>query len=378
MQCWIEIDSDALRHNFESFSRLVGKKRLAPVLKSNAYGHGIVEVYSVLAKLGVENLCVHYVKEARILRQLGFKAKIHIVGNLDTEKHLIEAKNLDAVVTLCTLKAFTAWRNLSDRPQAALKIETGLNRRGFEIAELKRLLTDNETLPEIKALMSHFANVEDVTCLDYAERQLQLLAEATQIMRSAGYRGIESHCASSASTILLTHSHLDMCRVGISCYGLWPSELNRISAYQASCGQSQQFSLRPVLSWRAPILSIQRPRVGSYVGYGCTHRIDNETLTGVLSVGYHEGLPRILSERGAYVLVQGKRCNIIGRICMNMCMLDLKSVAQTVHEGAIATLIGQDGTERITADQLATWSESIHYELVTRLHPEIPRRIISN
>jgi alanine racemase len=133
--------------------------------------------------------------------------------------------------------------------------------------------------------------------------------------------------------------------------------------------------LKPVLSWRAKITSLNDVAQGQYVGYGCTFKARHAMRVAVVPVGYFEGYPRIASGSQAYVLIHGERCPIVGRICMNMMMVDVTDIAAKVAVGAVVTLIGADGQEYISASDVATWSETIHYELVTRLNPAIERRV---
>jgi alanine racemase len=219
-------------------------------------------------------------------------------------------------------------------------------------------------------IATHLANVEDVTNTDFAHLQMNRLLQAIHYLKAEGFTSLLTHCASSASALLIKEPKFDLNRIGISLYGLWPSEKTRLS-YFASPNQFDAF-LRPVLSWKTRISSIREIEEGDFVSYGCTFKALHKMKVGVIPVGYYEGYPRLAAGRGAYVIVRGRRCMIIGRICMNMAMIDLDNSPQA-NVGDVVTLIGRDASEEVSAEQLAQWAETIHYEVVARLNSEIPK-----
>jgi alanine racemase len=160
--------------------------------------------------------------------------------------------------------------------------------------------------------------------------------------------------------------------VGISLYGQWPSELTRVSYLQQN---SALLSLSPVLSWKTEVDSLKDIAKGSYVGYGCTFRAPQAMRLAILPVGYAEGYPRLAGENKAHVLLQGSRCQIIGRICMNMMMIDVSHL-DNVLPGEEVILIGQDGDEILSGADLGDKSRTIDYEILSRLHPDIPKKIL--
>jgi alanine racemase len=181
----------------------------------------------------------------------------------------------------------------------------------------------------------------------------------------------ESHIAASAATLVLPASHCDFVRVGIGLYGLWPSSETRLSA---KIVLPQLPKLKPVLSWRCRSQVVKTLAAGSYVGYGCTFRCERETKIAVLPVGYYDGYPRILSGR-AYVLVQGHRAPVLGRIMMNHIVVDLTGVTGD-EEQVVATLLGSDSGETVSAEMVAGWAQTIHYEIVTRIGSHLRRIVI--
>jgi alanine racemase len=181
------------------------------------------------------------------------------------------------------------------------------------------------------------------------------------------------HAASSASSLLMRDSHFDLVRLGISLYGVWPSPMTKVSYLQLN---SKVADLKPVLSWKTEITTLKKVHAGQYIGYGCTYRANHEMDIAVLPVGYNEGYPRIAGESPAYVLIKGQRCPIVGRICMNMMMVDVTHVSKKLIIGDEVVLIGPSGDETVSAADIATWSKTIHYELFSKLHPAIPRHVV--
>lgn len=371
----ITIDGQALRSNYRFFESRVGRERLAAVLKSNAYGHGLRQVYEVLAPLNPGWICVNYLEEARRLRGFGYQGRILVCGPF-TPDQVEAAAGTAADVFVGTHEALAAVLASSSAVRMHLEIDTGMSRQGFAPSEAPALAdllaTHVANRPEILAgVCTHFANVEDVLEHEYADKQLALFDDARNAFIARGMKPL-FHVASSASTLILPDSIMDLHRVGISLYGQWPSQATRLSFLSES---GDVDGLQPVLAWRAKLTSVIDIGPGQYVGYGCTFRATRKMRIGVVPAGYYEGLPRAVSGSQAYVLVEGIRCPVVGRVCMNMTMVDVTEVSGA-KVGMEATLIGRQGGESIHASEIAAWGDTIHYEILTRLNPEIPRRII--
>ncbi len=371
MLSWIQLNSQALRENFKSFRMRAGTAFLAPVLKSNAYGHGLAEVYRILTSEDLTWICVNYLFEACELRKLGFKGRILVVGPA-TPDGWEEALSLNAELVIGNQDLLSSWLGLQTKPLLHLKFDTGMGRQGFapvDASNLRDTLSDHQALHKIAGVCTHFANVEDVTDQSYALTQMARFKTAQEVFKQTGLP-ILYHCAASASTLILDISHMDLVRVGISLYGLWPSSLTRVSFLQQ---HQQLLDLNPVLSWYTQITTLKQIPKGQFIGYGCSYRAVRDMKVAVLPVGYFEGYPRIAGESSSFVLIEGQRCPVVGRICMNMMMVDVTHVDH-IKVGTTVTLIGRDGGETISAGDVASWAKTIHYEVVTGLHPAIPRR----
>jgi alanine racemase len=221
---------------------------------------------------------------------------------------------------------------------------------------------------ELEGLGTHFADIEDTTDHAFAAGQIQRFGDAAEeVSKSSGLAPLR-HTACSAAAILFAETHLDIVRIGISLYGLWPSTATYVSARERGLGD---FHLTPALTWKTVVAQLKDVPEGGFVGYGRTWRASRPSRIAVLPVGYYEGYNRSLSGR-AHVLVRGRRAPVVGRICMNMTMVDVTDV-RGVAQGDTVVLIGRDGEEELPAAQLGDWAGTIHYEIVSRVHPSLPR-----
>jgi alanine racemase len=251
-----------------------------------------------------------------------------------------------------------------------LKIETGTQRRGIPEPDVAGIADRVRRSPnlELEGICTHFANIEDTTDHTFAERQIESFSRIADGLRNAGIEVPIRHTACSAATLLFTRTHLDLARIGISLYGLWPSRETYVACLQLG---KPALDLKPVMTWKTRVAQVKPVPEGSYVGYGCTYRTTRDSRIAVLPVGYSEGYSRSLSEI-AHVLIRGRRAPIRGRICMNMCMVDVTDIDGVRPEEEVV-LLGRQGDEEVSAEQLAAWAGTISYEIVARVHPELPR-----
>ncbi len=374
MRCWIELNAAALKHNVEVFRKLAGTAIMVPVIKSNAYGHGLKESYEILASLQPEWLGVNYLSEAATLRNLGYQNRILVVGPIHP-KACREASELKADIFLGEETTLQEWINTpaEQKPRGHLKIDTGMSRQGFLPEQAASLITRLAPHKEkLVGICSHFSNVEDVLEQTYANQQIDAFTSVVHQFRTAGFQLI-SHIAASSSALIMQSSRFDVIRVGISVYGRWPSRATELSFLQSF---GKLVELEPVLSWKTEVAIVKGVHANQFIGYGCTYKALRDMTIAVLPVGYYEGYPRLASNRG-HVLIRGQRCPIVGRICMNMMMVDISHISN-VQTGEPVTLIGADGSEHIDAAQIGEWADTIHYEIVTQLNPAIPRRVSSS
>lgn len=371
----LTISLGALRHNAALLRDLVGAQRAAFVVKGNAYGHGLVPVARAIEQHSTR-LCVYTLSEAIELREGGINAPILVLGPVQPGA-LDDA--LAAGVELALWNAGEFARRLGSaarkRAQTApvhVKVNTDLNRLGFEPHELVHALEGILRMSGISVagIFSHLASAEELDS-PYTMRQLgafeRALAQAKPLFEPDAPAPLR-HIAASAAAMLWPQTRLDMVRLGIALYGLWPSPQTR-DAMSAS-----PLDLRPALSYRSQIVAARTIASGASVGYGGTFHAPHDMRIGVVPAGYADGVPRLLSNRGAFI-VSGALCPIVGRVAMNMTEIDL-SAAPNARVGSPVTLIGSESNATVTADDWAGWSETINYEIVARLPRELPRKYV--
>jgi len=374
---WIEVDAAALRHNLGEFRRRLGTAvKLGAVVKSNAYGHGMLEAAATARDAGADWLCVNNLDEAVRLNDSDARRPILIMGYVAREDlEEIVLRELRPVIynpeTIEKLEELAARHRR--RAYLHLKVETGTNRQGAlekDVPGLVRLIRDSDWL-ELEGLTTHFANIEDTTDHTFAESQIEAFRRVEQAIRTRWGAIPVRHAACSAASILFTRTHMDLARIGISLYGLWPSRETYVSCLEMG---KPTLSLHPVMTWKTRIAQIKDVPEGAFVGYGCTFRFTRPSRIAVLPVGYHEGYDRALSNVG-HVLVRGRRAPVRGRVCMNMTMVDVTDIPHVQLEDEVV-LLGSQGDEVISADQLASWCGTINYEIVSRIHPSLPRVLV--
>ena len=373
---WIEIGRRALAGNVRRFREMTGRKRLLAVVKSNAYGHGLVAISRLALAEGIDWLGVHSAEEGAALRGAGIAAPVLILGPVapGRREEAVRDGLRFTVYDRDTAEGLSsAAVRLGTKARVHLKLETGTNRQGLRPAEIAAFARRLARLPgiEIEGLSSHFANIEDTTSLDYARRQMAQFAEGAALLRQAGFRIPIRHFAATGAAIVYPESRLDMIRLGIGLYGLWPSKETYLSC---RLRKRRPIVLKPVLSWRARIAQVKRVPKGAFIGYGCTFRTTRPTRLAVIPAGYADGYDRALSNT-AHVLVRGKRAAVRGRIAMNFFTADVTDIPGAAA-GDVVTLIGRDGRETVSADTLAALAGTINYEILARLNPEIPRLVV--
>ncbi len=374
---WVEIDAAALRHNLQGFRHAIGTGvLLGAVVKSNAYGHGILETAHVAADSGADWLCVNNIDEALLLREAGHREEILVMGYipLDALDDVVRHGLRPVVYNLETVKRLDELGVEHERRVPLhLKIETGTNRQGILEGDVPAFAERirNARGVTLEGLSTHFANIEDTTNHEYAEFQIEAFDRMTEAFKAAGCAPTMRHSACSAATLLFSRTHLDLVRLGISMYGLWPSKETRLSCVERG---KELVDLRPALTWKTRVAQVKEVAEGAFVGYGCTWRSTRPSRLAVLPVGYAEGYDRGLSGV-AHVLVGGRRAPIRGRVCMNICLADVTDIPEVGLEDEVV-LLGSQGDETITAEQLAAWAGTIPYEIVARIHPQLPRVLL--
>ncbi len=357
---WAEIDLDALTHNVRLLTSRAAPSRVWAVVKANAYGHGAVACGRAALEAGAAGLAVVCVDEAEELRLAGVEAPILVVGHTPPS-------DAERVVALRLRPTVGAWELVEALASAArragtsvpvhLELETGLNRHGLSPDALVTLAERARGAPgiEVEGLFTHFAAAEEGD-QRFTRRQFDVLREVSARLPFVR----ERHCSASASVLLDQEMRLDAVRTGLSMYGYRPAPW---------CGTDAD--LRPVLSLRARIARVLDVERGATVGYGRTWAAARPARIALVMCGYADGYRRGLGNR-AHLLVRGRRAPVVGRVAMDMCMVDVTAV-QGVAVGDVATLLGRDGDERVDADELAALADTISWEILAGVTARVPR-----
>ena len=375
---WVEVSRSAITHNLNEFRRIISPDTaLMAVVKSNAYGHGLLEVAQIAVDAGCDWLGVNELDEALQLRDGGHLLPILILGAVPPSRMEEGARDgLRAVVY--TAEQVAAWndagRATSKVVPLHIKLETGLNRQGVPFDELLLLARtiDQCQWVKLEGMSTHFANIEDTTDHSYANTQIARFEEGLALLAKEGCRPPVAHCACSAAALVVPKTSFDLVRVGIGMYGLWPSKETQLSVYIND--EIEKVSLKPALTWKTRIAQVKKVAKGSPIGYGCTERATHDLKLAILPVGYFDGLDRGLSNQGQ-VIIKGQRAYIRGRVCMNMTMVDVTHIdgAKALDE---VILLGKDNDESVSAEFVASQISTINYEVVTRIGAHLPRIVV--
>lgn len=376
---WVELSASAYAGNIRYFRKMTGKRpEFSVVINANAYGHGWQSIARLAVKNQVDSFCVHSLDEALRLRRAGFHQNILIMGHvpLGRLETVVEEGFRLVVYNRETLEQLHDIAEDSFRlARVHLKLETGTYRQGIDLADLEWFIDRLKRTPRVllEAVYTHFADIDDSSRQDYAEYQRYCFQQLVRMVQKAGFPILKKHAACTAAILLFPDTHFDMIRLGIGQYGLWPSPETR-RAYREKNGGKGGEVLKPVLSWKTRISQIKAVSADNTVGYGRTFTTTRDSRIAVLPVGYADGYDRQLSNRG-HVLIRGRRAPVCGRICMNLMMVDVTDIPGVSLEDE-AVLIGRQGREQISADDLAELCGTINYEVIARINSELPRIIV--
>ncbi|MDC7235432.1 MAG: alanine racemase [Spirochaetales bacterium] len=368
---YAEIDLNALAHNMRQFRKLVGSRVLiAPAVKANAYGHGLVPVAGTLVQNGASRLCVARIEEGVALREGGISEPILVFGNIfpDYFETLCRYDLTASISTTELAEAFSMFCSSSGRSlKVHLKIDTGMGRLGMQAdGRLSGILDEIESvskLPglELEGIYSHFASADHLD-KSYARCQFDLFKAVLDGLEKRGIRIPIRHMANSAALIEMPEAHLDMVRPGIATYGLYPSaETDR-----------SLIPLKPAMSLKSRIIYVKDVPAGGKISYGSTYTVKEATRIATVAIGYADGYSRQFSNRG-FMLVNGTKAPVVGRVCMDLILLDVGHLAD-VNEGDEVVIFGQQKDESIEVDELAHILGTINYEIVSTLADRVVRR----
>jgi alanine racemase len=360
---WAEVDLSAIRHNVTVLRQVASGAEFMGVVKGYAYGHGNPASAQAMLAAGASRLGVARVAEALHLREAGVDAPIHVFTEPPTDAvaAMLDNDLIPTVYSEAFARALSAAAVASNRTAAVhVKLDTGMHRVGLLADDVPDAVRVLKSLPgiEIEGAWSHLA-VADVPDHPFTRKQLDLFSDLIGQVDRAGVRLRYRHIANSAATLSLPESHLDLVRCGVAAYGLWPGRALENSA-----------DLRPALALRARVGMVKLVPPGDSLSYGLTYELDKASRIVTVPAGYADGYDRRLSGNGE-VLIAGTRYRVSGAVCMDQFMVDVGR--DDVDVGAIATLLGVDGDERISAEELALLIGTINYEVTTRIPSRVPR-----
>lgn len=371
---WAEVDLDAIWENMVHMKENIAENtKILAVIKTDGYGHGGVPIAKMLEQLDfMFGYAAATYEEAHVLREAGVKKPILILGYTFPYcyEELIREEIRPAVYRRDTVEELaTAAAKVGKKAKVHIKVDTGMGRIGItpdeEGLEFVRFLIEHPEL-EVEGVFTHFAK-SDETDKTSANHQLELFQNfIDKIQTELGITIPVEHCSNSAAILEMPQANMDMVRAGITTYGLYPSE--EVS--------KDIVPLRAAMSLYSHIVYCKTIHAGQSVSYGGLFTATKDTRVATIPVGYGDGYPRSLSGKG-YVLIHGKKAPILGRVCMDQFMVDISEIPEAM-EGDKVTLLGMDGTERITAEELGELSGRFNYEFVCDLGKRIPRVYIQH
>ena len=368
-RAWAEINLDALLHNFKTIKSNTESK-IFSVVKANAYGHSVGKIAPLLDKAGTDFFAVSNIDEAEELRQLGINKPILILGYTPPSfaEKLIK---LDLWQTVFSLEYATSLNQnalkLGTTIKCHLKLDTGMGRLGFDLRKNLDGLEDVKSALRLESLrfegvFTHFpvADSNKKADKDFTDNQYKRFLDAINLLEADGFNLGLKHCCNSAATLLSRGKHLDAIRPGNILYGLTPDD-----------NLNLPYKLIPVMTFKAAVSMVKTLGKGETVSYGRTFKAKKEMKIATITAGYADGIPRLLSSKG-YVMINGKKANIVGRICMDQFCADVSDI--DVKEGDTVILFGPE----LPVEKFASWAGTINYGIVCGLSKRVPRIYIEN
>ncbi len=362
---WIEVDTAALRHNLRCLKKAAGKgTKLLGVVKANAYGHGMVEVARILRREKIDWLGVADVKEGIELRQKGVGGPILVFENILPFSHFINALfRYRLTPTVCSIPLAKSINRVAKRQKRRkkihLKIDTGMGRLGVGCEDFSNFVKEIKNYPflDIEGIYTHFPVAD--TNRAFTRKQVNILKRLKNVLAKEGIVPKYVHAANSMGLVSYHFPELNLARVGLMMYGLHPISTTK-----------RHFPLKPVMAVKSRITFLKEVRTGQSISYGRTFIASRPIRVAVIPLGYNDGYCRLFSNK-ASVLIHGKRCPVVGRVTMDMTMVDVSKV-KGVSLGDEVVICGKQGKSEISVDELARLSGTINYEVVCHFGACLP------
>lgn len=366
---WVEIDLDAIRHNLTEIRRQIGPMvEIMAVVKAEAYGHGAIQVAKTALQAGANRLGVALPEEGIALREAGITAPILVFSPLQVEQANVMVK-YDLTPTICMLEPAVALSRATIKAGKVisihLKIDTGMGRIGVPANEGVIFIKKLQSLPGIilEGLFSHLATADEQD-KEYAKYQIKTFNKVIVDLKNEGLLPAKIHLANSAAIIDLPLTYYNMVRPGIMLYGMYPSLGVNL----------EKVRLKPAFALKTKVVFVKRVAPGITISYGRKFTVPKDTTIITIPIGYADGWLRRLTGK-AEVLISGKRFPIVGTICMDLSMVDVGD--EPVAIGQEVVLIGSQGDESISVDEIANHLETINYEVTCMISDRVPRRYVN-
>ncbi len=372
-RCWVEVDLDAVRHNVAAIRRRIGPKvKLMAVVKADAYGHGLAQVGGTLMQCGVDAFAVANLSEALLLRQIGGSGWPVLVFGSALPFEVAKMVEQNITPTISTVEeARLIEREAKQRGKTVdvqVKVDTGMGRVGFWHKEATKQIPQIAALRHLRvtALYTHFPSADEN--LDETRRELKRFLKVVEQLKGKGLKVPLLHAANSAAVLNLSEALLDMARPGLLLYGIAPGSVvaavpAAIPAPTTAVGTTASTTeFLPALSFKARVAYVKRVAAGRTISYGQTFTAKKPMKIATVTAGYADGFSRHLSNK-AHVLVHGARCWVVGRVTMDQVMVDVTAL-NDVQCGDEVVFIGRQETEEITASEVASWEDTIAWEVL--------------
>lgn len=375
----IELNKEAIASNVDFIRSQIGKGvKLSTVVKANAYGHGIKQMVPELEKNGIRHFSVFSSFEARLVYDVTQKkSTIMIMGDVAKEDvNWVVEKQIECFVYNFRMLKLLLEEAKKQKTRVCIhvELETGMNRHGFktsELEELFNLLIEEKNNYIFQGLCTHFAGAESSANYKRIQDQQQVFLKGLSLFREKNLIPRNVHSSCSAAILAYPEFNHDLVRVGILTYGLWPSTEMELT-YKIK-NETQESPLRRVLSWKSRITDISCVESGEFIGYGNSYLAETDMKIASVPVGYGYGFNRSLSNAGR-VIVNGVRLSVIGMVNMNMFLIDATNVDVSINDEVI--IIGRDGDQSINVKHFGNLSDTLNYELLTRIDKDIPRVLV--
>lgn len=376
----IELDFSALLNNLQIIRGILGPDIVySSVVKGNAYGHGIIEFIEMAEMADVHHFSVFSANEAYVVAKAGNNPQILIMGYIDdSEVEWAVENNIEFFVFEDGRlnEAIKAAKKVGKKARIHIEFETGLNRTGFNMTQLKKVVQtihEHAGYLEIVGNCTHYAGAESIANYVRVNNQIKRFNKMDKWLRSNGILPEFRHTACSAAAISYPKSRMDMVRIGILQYGYWPSRETIIDFLKNR--KDRMDPLKRIIKWKSTVMDVKEVETGEFVGYGTTFMASENMKVATVPVGYSHGYSRSLSNQGR-VLIRGKRLAVIGIVNMSVLMVDI-SEARDIEKGDEVVLIGDQGEQSMSVASFGELSSQLNYELLTRLPLNIPRKIIN-